>query len=293
MCVQRFLEDFNAKLQQLHKRQIDSLTEKPQPALPDVIVHTPSAGNGPNAHAWQKVLHNGTDAAHFYETPPSNATLCCPTVSRSHGLAIPKLIYQTVRHKDHLYPHERSSVDSWVKTNVGYEHRLYDNNDLTAYVRDFHPGLLATFDKMYRGVERADLWRYLVVLRDGGVYSDSDTLCVKPIDLWIPDPAHHMGLIVGLESFGDDVTKLKHGWANNINFCQWTFAARPNHPILRRVVSMIVERLHNASKMSHKPRDFHEVLSLSLCLLCVSVCLCFCMALNAGSDASNRAWRVD
>jgi mannosyltransferase OCH1-like enzyme len=34
-------------------------------------------------------------------------------------------------------------------------------------------------------VERSDLWRYVVMCKHGGVYTDADTLCVRPIQVRI------------------------------------------------------------------------------------------------------------
>jgi len=77
------------------------------------------------------------------------------------------------------------------------------------------------------------------------VYSDSDTLCLRPIDNWIADASQRKGLIVGLEGFGSDDERNKFGWADNVQFCQWTIAAVPNHPVLQRVISLIIDRVAN------------------------------------------------
>src|SRR5207248_2314317 len=88
---------------------------------------------------------------------------------------IPRLIHQTWRTKDvaRWTPAERLWVGSW-RANRGWRHELHDDGDCLRLVEEHHPDLVDA----YRGllaVEKADLWRCLVLVRDGGVYSDFDT----------------------------------------------------------------------------------------------------------------------
>jgi mannosyltransferase OCH1-like enzyme len=69
-------------------------------------------------------------------------------------------------------------------------------------------------------VEKADLFRYLIVYRDGGVYLDIDCFCVKNLD----------GLIKDQEF----VAGYEQGWLEGglMRYTQWAFAAQKKHPIL-------------------------------------------------------------
>jgi mannosyltransferase OCH1-like enzyme len=49
-------------------------------------------------------------------------------------------------------------------------------------VRREFPEYLEAYRRLAKGVERADFFRYMVVLRHGGVYADLDTECVRPLD---------------------------------------------------------------------------------------------------------------
>lgn len=40
------------------------------------------------------------------------------------------------------------------------------------------------YQTLPKAVERADFFRYLVILRHGGMYADSDVECMMPIEEW-------------------------------------------------------------------------------------------------------------
>lgn len=95
---------------------------------------------------------------------------------------------------------------------------------------------------------KTDLLRYLVMLAEGGVYSDLDTWALKPVDYWVP--RHLRGsvrAVVGLEwdQLDDDPWPGLDGgpsWMTHVvQFCQWTLAATPGHPIYRSIVDETVE----------------------------------------------------
>jgi len=122
-----------------------------------------------------------------------------------------------------LYPF----VQSWRRMNPAWEHRLRSDEerraDMVAYG---DKDLVAAYDKVPLGAMKADIWRYLIVYQEGGFYADLDTACQKPIDAWLPPNAT---LVVAPEHGGYYVA-------------QWAFAALPRHPVLSRVLSLVVER---------------------------------------------------
>lgn len=86
-----------------------------------------------------------------------------------------------------------------------------------------------------RPVERADVYRYLAIHRWGGIYSDCDNFCVRPLPL--PGPSAGHALLVGRElrpgvPFGDDFVPGQ--------LVQWVFgSANPHHPALQAVLDAI------------------------------------------------------
>lgn len=98
---------------------------------------------------------------------------------------------------------------------------------------------------------KTDLLRYLVMLAEGGVYSDLDTQALKPVDDWIPQ--HLKGsvkAVVGVEfdqldgdpwvwpgpGPGGEPSSTRHV----VQFCQWTLAATPGHPLFSSMVDETV-----------------------------------------------------
>lgn len=97
---------------------------------------------------------------------------------------------------------------------------------------------------------QSDFLRYLILDVEGGVYTDIDTVALKAIDKWVPpDLRDKVRLIVGIEFDRRD----GGAWADIphwLQFCQWTIAAAPGHPIFRKMVTRILQSLNNLS-VSH------------------------------------------
>lgn len=71
---------------------------------------------------------------------------------------------------------------TWVRLNPGWEVKLWDDAKCIEFVRQEFPEYFAAYTGLAKNVERADFFRYLVVLRYGGVYADIDTECTQPLD---------------------------------------------------------------------------------------------------------------
>lgn len=48
----------------------------------------------------------------------------------------------------------------------------------------YEPAFLPTFKALRTPVERADAWRYAALCRHGGIYGDTDTACLAPVEQW-------------------------------------------------------------------------------------------------------------
>lgn len=94
------------------------------------------------------------------------------------------------------------------------------------------------------------------------MYSDLDTWALKPIDFWVPEHLREGGpvrAIVGLEwdqldgdpwpGFADEPSYMTHV----VQFCQWTLAAAPGHPLFRDAIRTTVERIADLSASKQTP----------------------------------------
>ena len=70
---------------------------------------------------------------------------------------------------------------------------------------------------MYRtlpkAVERADFFRYLVILRHGGMYADSDVECMMPIEDWKDVRAPFPSFLVSFLSFPPPLSRRRRSIA--------------------------------------------------------------------------------
>jgi hypothetical protein len=120
---------------------------------------------------------------------------------------IPHVIHQTARSFDSLPEPIPQLTDSWARLNPGWELRHWDDARCKDFVRKEFPEYYAAYVGLPKNVERADFFRYLVVLRYGGVYADIDTECKQPLDQVI---RHTDSLLVGWEGEATDHDALVH-----------------------------------------------------------------------------------
>ncbi|KAJ3101804.1 membrane-bound alpha-1,6- mannosyltransferase Initiation-specific [Phlyctochytrium planicorne] len=151
---------------------------------------------------------------------------------------------------------------------------VHDDKDMLKLVKDvaepLFPGFLSIFLGFKKNVERADFWRYLILFLHGGVYADSDVEPMEPILKWIKrfqkdnetlnpfaryrDPTSRqpenrngsvlIDAIVGIEAGLSPEESLRQGYTFHIQWCQWTFAFRRQHPLLRAVLLTIQRTVH-------------------------------------------------
>jgi len=164
---------------------------------------------------------------------------------RSEGRRrIPKMIHQMYGLFGDKTPpaYLRGSLDSFRRKNPSYTHILWGPLDVQDFVKEYFPSLFPIFERMSLPVLKADLVRYLLVYIFGGIYSDIDTKCLKPIDTWA-DGHTNVSIIVGIEVDAAGMPDWQKHWGRQLQFSQWTFAATPLHPVLSTTVYKITMTL--------------------------------------------------
>lgn len=139
-------------------------------------------------------------------------------------------IWQTYKTKD-LPEQAEAARETWISKNPEWKCELYDDADIEKYIKKSWPTKMYKFFKALPvGVMKADLWRYLILKTHGGVYSDIDSECLKPINEWEDEQkfdTKHI-LMVGLE--------------NDEHFCQWTIYSTKEHPVMKYVCEYILNK---------------------------------------------------
>jgi len=117
------------------------------------------------------------------------------------------------------------------------------------------PDVLEAYLSMPLPILKADFFRYLILLARGGVYTDIDTVALKPTTEWVPEPLglKSVGLVIGIEA-DPDRADWARWYSRRIQFCQWTIKAKPGHPVLVDIVTNITaETLKRKREGNLKP----------------------------------------
>lgn len=159
-----------------------------------------------------------------------------------------KKIHQTWKSKQDLYQggYLYKNVKSWFESNPGLEHFFYSDSDCESFIKDYHPDILEIYQSLTKPVERADVFRYLVILSFGGIYADVDTYSLKSTSNWI---SKEDTCVLGVERGSLPVGDPYFNRFRSVNIAQFIFYAESGHPFLKLVKEMLIDRL------SYWPRD--------------------------------------
>lgn len=133
--------------------------------------------------------------------------------------------------------------NSFIRLNPTYEYMHYNDSAAESFVRKTMPDYIyQTYMSLPKPVMKADYFRYIVLLVQGGIYTDMDTICLQPIDQWIRGMTmNEVGFIIGIEADAGVWDIWQGYYARQIQFVQWTIAAAPGHPILYQIVKRIAD----------------------------------------------------
>jgi len=144
---------------------------------------------------------------------------------------IARIIWQTW-HDDDL-PTKYSETAKKVQTaNPTFEYRLVTDEEGAIFMDKYYPGNVT---EAYRallktglGAARADLLRYALLYKYGGVYIDLDASCT--------------GLETYIQAGDSAILSHEDWWASR--WVQWAMVFEKHHPVLRKAMEIAVERLH-------------------------------------------------
>ncbi|KAH6655644.1 hypothetical protein BKA67DRAFT_244661 [Truncatella angustata] len=145
-----------------------------------------------------------------------------------------------------------SFLGDWVKSAPGYTYTLLGAGGGTALVRHHYGAAsdeLRVFEQLTNPALKSDLLRYLILAAEGGYYGDVDTQPLVPLEDWVAPPGlrARARLIIAPEADGFLDQQSGHrgrGDGGLLQFGQWAIAAAPGHPVLTRMVSRCLAKLH-------------------------------------------------
>lgn len=134
---------------------------------------------------------------------------------------IPKIIHQTCK-TDEIPAHLQGYQKTVRDLHPGWEYHLWTDVRNEAFVRAEYPDFLDIFLRLPQNIMRADVIRYLLMYKLGGLYMDLDYEMLKPFDLLdqnIVLPWEFTNLGPGKDIIANAV-----------------FAATPGHPFFKMVI---------------------------------------------------------
>ena len=142
---------------------------------------------------------------------------------------IPLQIFQTWHTKKKLPIKMFNNVMLMKKSHPIFKYYLFDDNDCRNFIKDnFDEEILLTYDKLIPGAYKADLWRYCILYKKGGIYVDIKFKCINNFRLIALTEKEH---------YVHDLNET--GIYNAI------ISSKPDNPILLKCINQIVENVKN------------------------------------------------
>lgn len=179
-----------------------------------------------------------------HSTPSPNP----PPVGTNSSPRIPKIIHQTF--ESLVVPKPLAQcAQQWRNLNPDYTWWYWTARDRRNLIRDhFEPIVLQTYDTLYPGAFKADLWRCCAVYQYGGVYADIKLFPLVPLASMLT-PQTDLLLTLDYRTYGF----IERFWYNAF------FACPPHHPLVKGVIDRIVENVSNRVQ----PNGAFEILNIS------------------------------
>ncbi|KAL9101721.1 MAG: hypothetical protein Q9163_003043 [Psora crenata] len=146
---------------------------------------------------------------------------------------------------------DRKAIQSWTKLNQKHRYEIITHHSGESYVRDkfrHRPVIQVVFQDLQDPMLRADVIQYLILLEDGGIYTDIDTKCLRSIEDWVPSIYNReANFVLGIEydSFGNGRWL---DWTLDLQLATWTILAKPGHWALEIAVEQAIRCLRRLAR---------------------------------------------
>jgi len=157
---------------------------------------------------------------------------------------------------------------------------------MDAYLNELfppHSRMSKVLSSAPRAVLKADILRYSLLLREGGIYTDMDTAAVRPFEEWgtinttdLKDPLLNAvpfylgdsltfedpppGAIFSLETPGFRGEWRGGNYARGLQIVQWTLASKPCHPVFIDTLGHVIKMYEDIIEQGFATPDVLGVL---------------------------------
>ena len=168
-------------------------------------------------------------------------------------MPIPKIIHQTFK-TSKLPFITRRHINNFRKKNPEYEYAFYDDEKIdTFFKEEFDENVYKSYKKLNIGAAKADMFRYAVLYKKGGIYVDIDSSINKKLDSFIK---------------ADDEAIITYEGSPTY-FAQWALIYNAGHPFLKRTIEKIVENI----AVNKFPNNVHMMTGPSVYTDAIKECL--------------------
>lgn len=177
---------------------------------------------------------------------------------------IPKTMFKTgPDHYNNLNNELSDIFNDMINDNPGLVIEYYDDKDSREFIKNnFNSDVLEAYDSLIPGAYKADLFRYCILYKRGGIYSDLSQRIVKPLNEIIDFENDNLVLVEDIpqpSNIGPEKGKYARGI--QISF----MASRPNNDIYMNAINRIVNNYKTRYRGENPldptgPRLFYRVL---------------------------------
>jgi hypothetical protein len=164
------------------------------------------------------------------------------------GEGIPRILHHTHSHADLPAPIARN-IEHIRALNPGWTYRFYDDRGRADYIAaEYGDEVLDRYLRINKeyGAARADLFRYLALYRQGGIYMDVKSGVSRPFDEVLKPYDSYVlshwknGADTQFRNWGvhPELKDMKKG-----EFQQWFIVAAPGHPFLKAVIEHVLANI--------------------------------------------------
>ena len=168
-------------------------------------------------------------------------------------MAIPKIIFQTFKSKDLPFL-TRWHINNFRRRNPEYNYEFYDDERIEKFfLEECGEDMLKAYKRLNIGAAKADMFRYAILFKKGGVYLDIDS-----------------GIKGKLSSFINSKDKaIITNEGNPGLYVQWALIYEANHPFLKRALDIVLENI----SLNKFPNDVHAMTGPTVYTQAVNECL--------------------
>lgn len=199
----------------------------------------------------EKVQNQLLEEIKMLKSPPQHASIRDKLVfvyPYDPSVKFPAYIWQAWKYglnDDRFEGKYRNGETQWTGKNPGFVHELFNDDTAHTIIKYLYhqiPEIEETYKMLPEVILKMDFFRYLILFAKGGVYADIDTYPLQSIPNWIPDNVSpdELGMIFSIETDSKS-PNWKDEVHRRLQFGQFIIQSKPGHPILREIISKIVE----------------------------------------------------